>query len=390
MRGPVTRQDYSNIIYSHRDNRELDDAISICIEATQKYPSDSFFFGLLGDLYMQNSSFNNASNAYLENLKRLHNKSRRFRNFSKFYKRLKARNEQAFLTTYHSAIADAIQHDEIQPAIVSQLYELIGDNRFASSELRQVMLWLKDDQNLDSLQAIIENAIYIGNTALLKLTVSYYLNEPYSNKQSKTNIYLVKQAENQGWFDKALQLIEKAPNYLRNPLSIRSILRICRKKKNYSYAEEKLQLDREYIAKSKFNVLYELTYYFDHKNNNELLNFTLQKMRDAAGGSEPIARTLYNFYLRFNMLDEADKISEHIKRLASSRRVDKNKKHLFINPDQEEALSEAQMELANMLSALFVEVEHTRRMIALRDLIKGFSHELGQPITSAIQYSYIK
>jgi len=339
---------------------------------------------------MQNSSFNNASNAYLENLKRLHNKSRRFRNFSKFYKRLKARNEQAFLTTYHSAIADAIQHDEIQPAIVSQLYELIGDNRFASSELRQVMLWLKDDQNLDSLQAIIENAIYIGNTALLKLTVSYYLNEPYSNKQSKTNIYLVKQAENQGWFDKALQLIEKAPNYLRNPLSIRSILRICRKKKNYSYAEEKLQLDREYIAKSKFNVLYELTYYFDHKNNNELLNFTLQKMRDAAGGSEPIARTLYNFYLRFNMLDEADKISEHIKRLASSRRVDKNKKHLFINPDQEEALSEAQMELANMLSALFVEVEHTRRMIALRDLIKGFSHELGQPITSAIQYSYIK
>jgi hypothetical protein len=91
-------------------------------------------------------------------------------------------------------------------------------------------------------------------------------------------------------------------DYLKNPENVRTLLRICRKLKDYTVAENEIDFDESYLDKSRFNVLYELVYYFEFINNSRLLNQTLKKMRISANGSIPIARTLYNFYLRFNIL----------------------------------------------------------------------------------------
>ena len=75
----------------------------------------------------------------------------------------------------------------------------------------------------------------------------------------------------------------------------------------------------------------------------------------------PISRTLFKLYVKYNMLDKAKEETEAV--------------------------------VWDRLRTLVSEQEHTRQLLAMSELIKGFSHELGQPITNiryAIQLYYRK
>ena len=108
-------------------------------------------------------------------------------------------------------------------------------------------------------------------------------------------------------------------------------------------------------------------------------------MLHKAQSSIPIARTLYNFYLTFNKFDEAQAVSELIQKLTSEQKT-KSRKIKSSQKQREEQQLESEQIVWQKLKDLVSEQEHNRQMIALRDLIKGFSHELGQPITN-IRYS---
>ena len=160
---------------------------------------------------------------------------------------------------------------------------------------------------------------------------------------------------------------------------IRTLLRMSRKQQNYHYAEQTLVIDEELIEKSDFNIQYELVYYFDSIGNSELLDKTLKKMRNSAESSIPIARTLYNFYLTFDRFEDAQILSEHIQNLLDRKRTEE-KKHQ--RQDRSEEQLESEQIVWQRVKDLVSEKEHNRQMLALRDLLKGFSHELGQPITN--------
>lgn len=102
-------------------------------------------------------------------------------------------------------------------------------------------------------------------------------------------------------------------------------------------------------------------------------------MRRSAEASIPIARTLYNFYLTFDRFEDAQALSEHIQKLIDRKRSE-------VKRDQHQDRSEEQLESEQVvwqrIKDLVSEKEHNRQMLALRDLLKGFSHELGQPITN--------
>lgn len=86
-------------------------------------------------------------------------------------------------------------------------------------------------------------------------------------------------------------------------------------------------------------------------------------------------RTLYNFYLQFGMLDNAAKISTVIsqKNVGNIRETNEDRK------EQEKESTEALLE---KFREMILELEHSRKLISMSELLKGFSHELGQPITN--------
>ena len=146
-------------------------------------------------------------------------------------------------------------------------------------------------------------------------------------------------------------------------------------------------IDSQFISHADFNIQYELVYYFQSKNDEMSLVKTLGFMRNSAERSIPIARTLYNFYLTFNKFDEAQEVYNHIQTLlkTTQRHVQKS--------GRDEEQEESEQGVWKRLKGLVSEQEHNRQMIALRDLMKGFSHELGQPITNiryAIQLQQMK
>ena len=85
-------------------------------------------------------------------------------------------------------------------------------------------------------------------------------------------------------------------------------------------------------------------------------------------------RTLYNFYLQFGMLDKAMEIKSIISEKQKKRKRDYNNRN-----QQENDAAEA---LLMTIRELFTELEHSRKLISMSELLKGFSHELGQPITN--------
>lgn len=105
----------------------------------------------------------------------------------------------------------------------------------------------------------------------------------------------------------------------------------------------------------------------------------------SATSSIPIARTLYNFYLSLNRFEDAQSIYKHIQYLEQNRTIEREqgkKRRIKSVLSRSEEQMESEQEVWQRMKELVSEQEHNRQMIALRDLLKGFSHELGQPITN--------
>ena len=380
----TSQNEYSSIIYSLRLKGDMVAAVSVCLDAIDKNRDNNFFYKILGDLYMQSSHFEKASEAYLENLKRLGKRPDQFKSFARFYNRLENKVSNEFLFKYRSSILNAITNGEIAPVVVDQLNIFLGGDFINDPEITELLSLTDNDSNLSRVQSRLEETFGYKNDIIVKLAIMHRIAMPYKISCKHTNSYFIAQAERLNMFDEAMRLLEKSPNLLTDPISICAMLRICRKLEDYEYAETRLTLDKEYINVSKFNVLYELVYYFEYKRNEELMLYSLKKIRNAAESSEPIARTLYNFYLRLNLFDEAKETLERIRELESKKMLSKKmskdqRTNLSLRMD---AIEEAQKALMEQLELRASQLERSRRMTALSDLIKGFAHELGQPITN--------
>ena len=174
-------------------------------------------------------------------------------------------------------------------------------------------------------------------------------------------------------YGEALRLIENVLEYDRDQVAVRTLFRICRKLNDYSSAEHYILKHPEIKLQENFNVLYEMVFYYSKVGDVEGRNETLRKIEKCGNKSVPIMRTLYNFYLQFGMLDKAVEVTNKI---ASLNRTNKAKSE---RKQQEE---DAALALLLVIKELFEELEHSRKLISMSELLKGFSHELGQPITN--------
>ena len=372
----LSRQRFDEISRLRFDGN-LSVAIERCHDAISAYPEDNFFYKVLGDLYFQEKNYVAAPQAYLEHLKRLSKKPEHFKAFARFYKQFTSEAPGDLCVHFREKIIKAIEDGEIASGIHQLLMETFGDAFVINDHLKTILCKSDSDRHLVEIKRFIETA----SADEVRSVIFYQIHQENYCANTKTREYLISVAEKKALYSEAQQLVGKiiAKQESPNPTLIRSLLRMSRKQRDYHFAEQLLTIDERLVEKSDFNIQYELVYYFDSTGNSELLGKTLKRMRNSAESSIPIARTLYNFYLTFDRFEDAQLLSEHIQKLIDRKHVEKKR-------DQQQDRSEEQLESEQIVwqrvKDLVSEKEHNRQMLALKDLLKGFSHELGQPITN--------
>ncbi len=358
-------------------NGNLSAAIARCYDAISAYPKDNFFYKVLGDLYFQEKNYEAASQAYLEHLKRLSKKPEHFKAFARFYRQFTSEASVDLCVHFREEIVKAIENGEVAPNIHQRLVETFGDVFVTDDYLKIILCKSDSDRHLKEIKRFIETASIDD----VRSIIFHQIRQENYGTNTKTREYLISVAEKKTLYSEAQRLVGKtiAEQKSPNPTLIRTLLRMSRKQMDYHYAEQILTIDGGLVEKSDFNILYELVYYFDRTENSELLDKTLKKMRNSAESSIPIARTLYNFYLTFDRFEDAQNLSEHIQKLIDRKRTEKK---MGQYQDRSEEQLESEQIVWQRVKDLVSEKEHNRQMLALKDLLKGFSHELGQPITN--------
>lgn len=360
-----------------RFDGNLSVAIERCRDAISAYPEDNFFYKVLGDLYFQEKNYVTASQAYLEHLKRLSKKPEHFKAFARFYRQFTAEASEDLCVHFREEIIKAIEDGEVASNIHQLLMETFGDEFVIDDHLKTIFCMSDSDHHFEEIKEFVENA----STDDVRSVIFYQMRQEKYCANTKIKEYLISVAEKKTLYSEAQQLVGKiiAKQKSPNPTLIRTLLRMSRKQQDYHYAEQLLSIDEVLVEKSDFNIQYELVYYFDSTGKSELLSKTLKKMRSSAERSIPIARTLYNFYLTFDRFEDAQILSEHIQKLIDRKRTESKKNQ---DQDRSEEQLESEQIVWQRVKDLVSEKEHNRQMLALRDLLKGFSHELGQPITN--------
>ncbi len=237
-------------------------------------------------------------------------------------------------------------------------------------ELKEI-LFFQDDCNFEKVVSYMHKIektyrIYIIHYQVLRLE--------HSEKNKRIDKYLVSSMEKREQYNEALQLVLKVLQYDVDQVAIRTLFRVCRKLNDYTAAENYIDKHPEIERVGEFNTLYELVFYYSKIGDISARNKALEKMEECSKKSIPIMKTLYNFYLQFGMLDKASKIKEKIFLREKGKHLDKI--------SEKEKEEETELTLFDTIKTLFEEREHSRKLISISELLKGFAHELGQPITN--------
>lgn len=372
------QNEYAKSISAFRRAGNLGAAIKICDRAISEFPEDNFFYKIKGDIYFQQKDYSGASECYLENLERLNGRRNLFRTFVRFYKHLENEASHEFMIEYQKVIRQKIQSNVFSPETTSLLVEFFGVEIILDNSVIGILPLLDDDYNLGKVSQKVRQWRKNGRQDCLNAIVQYKIKQSTANSKSvKIDQFLIQTLVAESEYRNAIMLIEKTQKPLDNKTIIALTLRACRMLKDYSAAQRLLKINNEFIDNADFNVQYELVYFFDEIKDEQRLARTLKNMRSAAEASMPIARTLYNFNLSFGRMEEAKEVYVHIQKLLES-----SKPRNESNNDRQENEQESEQVVWQRIKELSDEQEHTRQMIALKDLLKGFSHELGQPITN--------
>ena len=177
----------------------------------------------------------------------------------------------------------------------------------------------------------------------------------------------------------ALRVTEKMLDCVTDEVTVRTLFRLCRKMGDYTKADEYIKCHPDVLNRDGFNIQYEFVYYYLDRNDETNLLSTLKKIKNSAESSIPISRTLQNFYVKLGMIDDAVEMRKHIAKLQQ----EKYGEHIAAGKEKG-AQEERETEEAfwDTIKDMVSEQEHNRQLIAIKELLRGFSHELGQPITN--------
>ena len=367
------KKELADKIAELRQAGNLSAAIIECKIAVDTYPQDNFFHKILGDIYLQNGDVEESCDEYIENLRLIAERSYLFKVFVRYYRALERVASTEQINLFKNKIKVNIKNKVFSDEITDSLISFLGNDVFEDNEANSILAMANNDRNMEKVIDAVNIWEKEHKLAYIQALILHKIKEKDHSRCKRIDTELILFFEKTGRLNAAIDLIEVSQKPYNFTMQSR-ILRICRKLSNYEWAEKLLEINDEFISRSDFNVQYELVYYFQHINDAKNLDKALVEMRKSARHSLPIAKTLYNFYLSLNRFDDAQALYEHIKQLRTTHKGDRK--------NREEVQYESEQIVWQRLKDLVSDQEHNRQMVALRDLLKGFSHELGQPITN--------
>lgn len=373
---------YSEKILELRSINQLEDAVTECNKAIDNDPLNPFYYRIKGDILLQSGKLIDSFNAYIEYLLYIEDQYSLFKFFIKYYRRLSDRSTNNE-PIYRNILEKNIRANKFTIKVTGWLKDFFSIETSNSFELDHILKISNDNKyNIEFVKQIKELE-QTGNASELSKVINYCMERTNRADSYQNDKYILSIIEKNEMYDYALKIVGELFNYDSDPTLVRTLLRICRKINDYSYAEKIMNTHNELFKSDNFNVDYEL-FYYHKKNENRVELIECLNRISSKKESIPINKTLYNFYLQVGMVDDAKKIENRINELKSSKKASTRYSELV--RESEQGVIPAMMEIIN-------HSEHNRQMSALRDLLKGFSHELGQPVTNiryAIQFHYMK
>lgn len=365
----------SQEISFYRRHGQTERAIEVTENAIERFPDSSFFCKILGDLAMSKEDYRLAGSAYVDFLTKIGENLRHFKNFVNFWERYQEKADKADCTEVYNRIVELVDGDsfsvELKKSLASVLFEF---------DEKQNCIFIEVEKNQDSLANWINSQEKNGN--LWNIYCFLYWEKEHAVHTRQTvprDIKLVAIIEKYEFYEMALDITEMMLDYNQNDIVIRTLFRLCRKLDDYARADAYIESHPEVRQRAGFNIQYEFVYYYLNKGDETSLLDTLKKIRNSATSSIPISKTLQNFYVKLGMIDDAVEMRRHISQLEQSKKG-YNRAGNKIKGTQEER--ETEEAFWDTIKDMVSEQEHNRQLIAIKELLKGFSHELGQPITN--------
>lgn len=358
--------EYSKKISEARTIGKIDDAISLALQAKKNYPDENIFEKLLGDLYFQKKNYEFAGEAYMQFLRKIGNNIQYVKHFAHFLQRYSKAVGTKKLIIYCQRIQRFLDKGSVSAVIIPGICEILAEY----TELPEITLFQTDND----FKKVVVYLQGLKNSCQLYILFYKIFSLGHSEKNKQIDKYVISLMEKKEQYKEALRLIEIVLHYDEDQVAIRTLFRICRKLNDYSSAERYILKHPEIKRQENFNILYEFVYYYSKIGDAQERNEVLKKMEKCGQESIPILRTLYNFYLQFGMFERAVSVKDKITGLEQQKKRMKTEREL-----QEE---DAANTLVLAMMHMFGELEHSRKLISMGELLKGFSHELGQPITN--------
>ncbi len=376
----------SNIATLRYDGK-VSEAIDLCLKATEQYESTYFYPKILGDLYLLKNKYEDAAKAYLTFLERINPSRKLFVDFARRYNRLKRSLSGTQLKQIVSNLIELIAVGKLHPQLSKWLESLvandISDIAFSEAGLKLIKAFETNEKFsiiVNKLKTMEQN----NPIELFLILNSFVLDRSRTENTFSTDSYCVAVYERFNKYDEALRIGIDLIDIRQDPILIRTIFRICRKIQDYSIATKILETHQSITkARSDFNILYELVYYYEFFNDIESLTESLHRIEQNGLKSIPIQKTVKNFYISFGMLEDVKRVDDRIANSLSGSGKEYKK--------YGEVVKESEEEISSKIKELYSKVEHHERLAAISDLTTGISHELGQPITNiryTIQFYY--
>ena len=377
------RKEISDKILTLRNEGAIEESINICVDFTKNHPKYFYFFKILGDLYFQAKKYEESSLSYIEFLTKIPASKQLFSEFANRYFRLKRVMSEEQIASIAWRVHNTACSGDIHPKLCSLSEELV------KSDLRENINRTQIGINLEEL--IINNAkladinslsrkLETENPLELELILNtIILNRNRSIKDYQIDSYCISLYERLGNYEDAAKISEELLEVKLDQVVVRSLFRLCRKMGKYDRADRAINAHKSIFTDTSFNVLYELVYYYEYLDDFESIQSTLSRIEKNGISSLPIQKTVKNFYLRFGLLDDAERVEHRLKEFGSdlSKKIDGK----FVDE-----VFETEAGVETKIKQLYSKIEHQARLAAISDLTTGISHELGQPITN-IRYT---
>lgn len=368
----IEERELATNIYHLRTEKLYTEAISECEKGIDKFNDNNFFYKIKGDILFEIKDYKNAIECYVAYLGLIYQSPELFTNFAKFFSKIKT------VYTVDKEIYRKIQQisrNELCSNVVRNgILKIICDYWPLSNSLVEMANRVNDNFTREC----VDNAFEIigSEEACEKISFLARLNINNCNEKNQFVVKTIIKAM------ESVQMYEEASHWLlfilelyKDNVLVRSLFRICRLRNDYSDAIEYMQ-KHDLFETQDFNLWYELVLFYNSQEDEENRNKILKKIDDTYPNSMPISNTLFKFYVEYNMLDNARAIEQRIDHLRTSKKAKEYEKSVQENRDL----------MWKRLNDLIEEQEHNRQLLAITELIKGFSHELGQPITN-IRYA---